>query len=133
MDPIDQAFPGAPDLQSRVRHAQNLSQDTRSLLDDIVAFITTKTIFPTDASGSTTKKRKLEDAPNGIQNKAGQEAWGTGLAATINDISFSVPVRKKLRLEIGSQAQQGVRAASMQTGDVEVEVRWRELGKSILL
>lgn len=131
MDWIARAFPGAPDLQSRVRNAQSQSPELRKLFNDIALFIDSQNREKNSASALESKKRKLDEAPNGTQHDHSRTPWDTGAVATISDISFSVPVRKKLRLEIGSQASQGIRATNTQTGDVELQIQWRELGMSL--
>jgi len=54
----------------------------------------------------------------------------------VKDISFSVPLRKKLTLEIvgGDKARGsagGIRAVNPSSGDVELGLAWSDIGKSI--
>ena len=46
-----------------------------------------------------------------------------GTFCTVTDVSFSIPQRKKLALQLGQSAKQGVRA-TIPSGDVEFGVNW---------
>ena len=127
MDAISRAFSRAPQLQTRIRQAQAQSPDLQQLFDDVATFIEQTS---TATSENALKKRKFAVVSNGTANSGDNESWGTGTIDAINDVSFSVPVRKKLRLEIGSQSLQGLRGTNPQNGDHDVEARWRSIGTS---
>ena len=49
------------------------------------------------------------------------------------DVSFAVPVRKKLRVEVvagGQGVEGGMRGMDMKTGETEVAVAWGDVGES---
>ena len=72
------------------------------------------------------KKRKLEHRPNG------SESWDKGAYRTFKDVSFSIPQRKKLSLELGLSPKQGVRATSG-NGDTEFGVSWADVRDVVCL
>ena len=127
MDAIARAFSTAPQLQTRIRQAQLQSPNLKHLFDDVATFIEQTSAA---ASENAPKKRKFEVVSNGTDNRRDNESWGAGAIDAINEVSFSVPVRKKLRLEIGSQSLQGIRGINPQNGDHDVEARWRNIGTS---
>lgn len=80
---------------------------------------------------SSSKKRKL-DASQGteVQGKTFlHEDWNTKTCSSITELSFSIPQRKKLTLEIGSLKSQGVRARNPSTGAVEFGVSYQDIRK----
>ena len=93
---------------------------TKSLFEDIAQHIaqiqgpqaSTQTLSLNQAEPAS-KKRKLEADTDWqkVQN--------------IADVSFSLPVRKKLKLAIGRSPDQGFRAAS--GNEIEVSVKWSEV------
>jgi len=84
-------------------------------------------------SGPTTKKRKFEDG--GTTKESSSEGWaGQSVRAdhTIPDISFSIPQRKKLRLEwVESSSSDlekgGIRGADA-AGNIEFGMSWKDIG-----
>ena len=93
-----------------------------------------------NADGHTTKKRKLEGAHadrNGIYDNGkltSQEkhvrmntAWST--AYTVQDVSFSVPQRKKLTLQIGLDTKNGIRAVNPKTEQTEFGILMEDIGQ----
>ena len=72
------------------------------------------------------KKRKL-DPPS-----AASSYWDNGTFHSFNDISFSIPQRKKLKLDIGNSPKQGIRGRNA-AGDVETSVEWREVREIMCL
>ena len=67
-----------------------------------------------------TKKRKLDSTTGG------NKEWDTGSFSTFNDISFSIPQRKKLKLEIGYSTEQGIRTVNG-AGEVEFSIQWADI------
>lgn len=77
------------------------------------------------------KKRKLH-ALQGAGDSSERimlEAWKQGFWGAIPDISFSIPQRKKLRIEIGFLAEQGLRMRNIATDEIEFAVRWKDIRK----
>lgn len=82
------------------------------------------------------KKRKLEDGDAAINggNALGWTDQSQRADHVAGDVSFSIPQRKKLRLEwVGSSAADlskgGIRATGT-GGDIEFGVGWRDIGTS---
>lgn len=86
-----------------------------------------------NGDGSSPKKRKLDASQGtgtGTQGKSFlHEDWNTKTCSSITEISFSIPQRKKLTLEIGSLKSQGVRARNPSTGAVEFGVSYQDIRK----
>lgn len=84
-----------------------------------------------NGEGSSPKKRKL-DASQGteVQGKSFlYEDWHTKTCSSITDMSFSIPQRKKLTLDIGTLKTQGIRARNPSTGAVEFGVSYQDIRK----
>ena len=81
------------------------------------------------------KKRKLNAsqsaATEGSNEKMMFEDWKPSSFGALPDISFSIPQRKKLRLEIGFLPNQGLRARNAASDEIEFTVRWRDIRKSL--
>lgn len=75
------------------------------------------------------KKRKLHalQGAGGSSERIMFEAWKQGFWGAIPDISFSIPQRKKLRMEVGFSAEQGLRARNVATDEIEFAVRWKDI------
>ena len=81
-----------------------------------------------------TKKRKLDDSVtkcntylNGEGNSSLEGDWES---APFKGISFSVPQRKKLSLQISTKRNEGIRALNPSTNQKEFGIPWGEIGKS---
>ena len=72
------------------------------------------------------KKRKLEHRP------AESTTWDNGTFCTFADISFSIPQRKKLRLELSQSPKQGLRASNP-SGDIEFAFSWGSVKNVVCL
>ena len=72
------------------------------------------------AAAPSSKKRKLETQIDSASN------WHNGSFFTFNDISFTIPQRKKLRLDLGTLPDQGIRATNS-AGEVENSTKWAEV------
>ena len=70
------------------------------------------------------KKRKLDNGHSGVRQINGQ--WKTASYSTAKEISFTIPQRKKLTLEIGD-ATAGLRARNPTTGDVDFATTWEDI------
>jgi hypothetical protein len=73
------------------------------------------------------KKRKL-DVPASNNGTGGGRAWAdktTRVACTMPDVSFSVPMRKKMRLE---WVPGGLRAVNGE-GEIDFGVAWPDIGQ----
>lgn len=92
-----------------------------SLFGDIARYISGLQYAIDEVPGKSqeehaSKKRKLEHRP------LESTSWEKGTYCTITDVSFSIPQRKKLALELG-QSKQGLRATNA-SGGVEFGVSW---------
>lgn len=57
-------------------------------------------------------------------------AWRTANASFVaKEISFSVPVRKKLTLEVIEGVEGGMRGVNTTSGDMEVGMAWKDVGE----
>lgn len=84
-----------------------------------------------NGDASSSKKRKL-DASEGTEDQGKSflhEDWNTKSCSSIPELSFSIPQRKKLTLEIGSLKSQGVRARNPSTGAVAFGVSYQDIRK----
>lgn len=88
-----------------------------------------------------TKKRKLNGADasehqigNFDQKNAGKggEMDAPWPSVPMPDVSFSVPQRKKLLLQISPQPSLGIRALNPTTKEKEFGVCWRDIGEGLL-
>lgn len=80
------------------------------------------------------KKRKLEDG-SAVNGSSGTQKWAdSSLTAdhVVGDVSFSIPQRKKLKLEWISGPQGGARALGAD-GAVEFGCGWGDIGMETLL
>lgn len=86
-----------------------------------------------NGDGQILKKRKLEVSLRaGVQGQEpSHQTWRRGSYSTVNDLSFSIPQRKKLSLEIGHLETQGLRARNPASGDIEFELSWKDIRKSL--
>lgn len=79
------------------------------------------------------KKRKLHasqgTAAGDSADRAMFEAWKQGSWGAIPDVSFSIPQRKKLRMEIGLLPEQGLRARNTASDEIEFAVGWKDIRK----
>ena len=79
-----------------------------------------------ESNGSAAKRRKLnEETQKGPSSLDG--AWSSTL---FESVSFSVPQRKKLSLEISAKKSEGVRAVNPATKRTEFGVPWNDAGTS---
>jgi hypothetical protein len=87
--------------------------------------------------GAVTKRRKLNGTEmNGLAKRpqtkeiqitgAMSSAWSS---EPIAGISFSVPQRKKLLLQISSQKTEGIRALHPATKELEFGIPWKDIGQ----
>ncbi|KAL9019311.1 MAG: hypothetical protein Q9185_003389 [Variospora sp. 1 TL-2023] len=96
----------------------------KKLLEDVHAFISASTSPKLPSNGQQqpplSKKRKLEDV-NDQSPRLDQ-------ADTIADVSFSIPQRKKLKLSLGRDPEQGsIKACNPSTNETEFGITWRNI------
>ncbi|OCK80001.1 Rtt106-domain-containing protein [Lepidopterella palustris CBS 459.81] len=137
---IDLAFSASVELRKRVHDAIDEYPSHSLLFRDISAYILNHSnIQSTVVNGEpAAKKRKLENT-EGAQNgaAAAKSISGTWADAAVQaswkcaDTSFSLPLRKKLMLEMvtgGNGVKEGgIRAINPSTGTVEFGVAWRNV------
>lgn len=70
------------------------------------------------------KKRKLDNGHNGMAEVT--SSWDTASYSTIKELSFTIPQRKKLHLDIGDAAA-GLRCRNPTTNEVECTIRWGDI------
>ncbi|KAK2808834.1 hypothetical protein FQN50_004310 [Emmonsiellopsis sp. PD_5] len=146
---IDKAFEDNAPLRKRVYSAIASTPEHALLFQDIAKYTTTLrastrggasggTQLPLGTEGPAAKKRKLANNNNNSGNEAAASAdlaLLAGLTADaelqfyVQDLSFSIPQRKKLRLEVtrgvngggggGSGAAEYLRARNQTSGEVE--------------
>ncbi|KAL8996417.1 MAG: hypothetical protein Q9169_004065 [Polycauliona sp. 2 TL-2023] len=121
-----EAFQNLPQgLSSRIESTIRQHPELASLFQDIATHISTSSAGPIQTNGHTplTKKRKLE-----------AETSTADTFDSIADISFSIPQRKKLRLEISRNSETGaIRAANANTGNAEFGIRFSDIEYCICL
>ena len=84
----------------------------------------------TDETGSLSKKRKLDkDNESTAQDRDFSHA---GSYSTVKELSFTIPQRKKLTLELG-EATAGLRARHPTTNAVEFGVKWSQVQHVVCL
>ena len=96
----------------------------------------------TDGYSQASKKRKLNGSGDANQstkqeykhgNSVTNGHWEDGSYSTVKEISFSVPQRKKLTLEIGNLPTQGLRASNPSTGEPEFQIQWSNVQHVVCL
>ncbi|KAL8966680.1 MAG: hypothetical protein Q9197_005852, partial [Variospora fuerteventurae] len=96
----------------------------KKLLEDVRAFISASTSPQLQSNGQQqpplSKKRKLEDVND--------QSPTPDQADTIADVSFSIPQRKKLKLSLGRNPEQGsIKACNPSTNETEFGITWRNI------
>lgn len=76
------------------------------------------------------KKRKLDSGVSGTE--AQHDIWNRGAYSTIKELSFTVPQRKKLNLDLGN-ATTGLRAKNTTTDEVEFAIKWQDVAQIVCL
>jgi len=113
------------------------------LFYDISTYICpAKSSAGTDEYTQASKKRKLNENGETKQETKQGSMHGNGVSnghwenesySEIKEISFSVPQRKKLTLEIGKLPNQGLRASNPSTGGTEFQVQWNDIEHVVCL
>lgn len=111
-------------ISSRIAVAKRQHPELADLFHDITTYISTLTgSTQTNGHGPPSKKRKLED-----------EASTADTYDSIADVSFSIPQRKKLKLEISRNRETGaIRGTSAATGETEFGIRYNDVDYCICL
>lgn len=137
---IDGAFAAQQKLKKRTYDAIAENPKLEPLFVDIARFI--QDVNPVGAAqtlpngdGQISKKRKLEVSLGAEVQEQGpsHQTWKSGSYSTIKDLSFSIPQRKKLTLDIGCLENQGLQARNSTTGDVEFALSWKAIQHIICL
>ncbi|KAF2466869.1 Rtt106-domain-containing protein [Lindgomyces ingoldianus] len=132
---IDLAFAGNHELRKRVHAAIDQNPTQITLFRDISSYMLNHT-SPASAEPAT-KKRKLDDS-NGVSDGA---IGGLGRLASTDmkawrsypSVSFSIPQRKKLTLElVTNKAEGGIRGLSAD-GKVEFGIAWKDVDQVFCL
>ena len=76
------------------------------------------------------KKRKFDSGVNGTDDQ--NDIWKRGAYSTIKELSFAIPQRKKLNLDIGN-ASTGLRVKNTTTDEVEFAVKWQDVAQVVCL
>lgn len=76
------------------------------------------------------KKRKFDSGVNGTDDQ--YHIWKSGAYSTIKELSFTIPQRKKLSLDIGN-ATTGLRVKNTTTDEVEFAVNWQDVAQILCL
>ena len=105
------------------------------MMIDIATYILT--LYQTTGTESTvppSKKRRLNGDSDANERKTTSNndeptssQWHN--AFRISDISFSIPQRKKLSLEISAERKEGIRAVNPKTETEEFSIPWIDIGK----
>ena len=141
---VQQAFQTDANLTNRILDAANRYQgDLPKLFGDIARYtLTVAQTAPSTSSPSlvtNSKKRKLDDGATTTSN--GDHA-GAGIAQPVvsfecNDVSFQIPARKKLKLQVVSDAQdarkQELRLLNPQTAEIEYVMSSMEIDQVFCL
>lgn len=111
-------------ISSRIAVAKRQHPELADLFHDITTYISTLTgSTQTNGHGPSSKKRKLEDEPSTAETYD-----------SIADVSFSIPQRKKLKLEISRNRETGaIRGTSAATGETEFGIRYNDVDYCICL
>lgn len=138
---IEQAFSDQPELKKRVYSAIGESPQHQPLFSSISSYILQLRQSPPDTNGTAAdepaaKKRKL-DGPDPQKAAAGTPgAWAnssSGADFTLPDVSFSIPQRKKLHLQLvgaasaGDSSGGGIRGCSGGGANVEFGIGFRDI------
>ncbi|KAJ5085551.1 hypothetical protein N7532_010322 [Penicillium argentinense] len=129
---IEEAFATVPALKKRVYAAIDESPQHASLFEDISRFTSSllarpptsalPPASPADTNGPAAKKRKLENGVGALQQTAQApvdvKSKDAQVQYYIQDVSFSIPQRKKFTLEITSSPS-AIRARNQSTKEVD--------------
>ncbi|KAL8826113.1 MAG: hypothetical protein Q9170_007533 [Blastenia crenularia] len=111
----------AQNLLTRIQVAIPKNPQLATLLQEITTYIEesrTALHLQPNGHGPESKKRRLEVS----------EDSASGEADSINDISFSIPQRKKLKLELGRNKDKGaIRACHPTSRETEFSLPWRDV------
>ncbi|EKG10826.1 protein of unknown function DUF1747 eukaryote [Macrophomina phaseolina MS6] len=138
---IEQAFSDQPELKKRVYSAIGESPQHQPLFSSISSYILQLRQTPSATNGTAAdepaaKKRKL-DGPDSQKTAAGAPgAWASSFSGadfTLPDVSFAIPQRKKLNLQLvgagsaGDSSGGGIRACSGGGANVEFGIGFRDI------
>ncbi|KAE9975008.1 hypothetical protein EG328_002541 [Venturia inaequalis] len=140
---IDEAFHDAP--AGLIAKLKSLGSQDPTLVSDLSKYITSlrktlhsnatpQQITAPSLANTQSKKRKLEDgsATNGSSNTQEWANLSRQADHVVGDVSFSIPQRKKLKLEWVSGTQGGARALGAD-GGVEFGCGWGDIDQILCL
>ncbi|PIA92610.1 Histone chaperone [Cercospora beticola] len=128
---VQAAFQGDPDLAARIVAVGTQYQgELPALFADIARYVRGGTATLSVQPGNT-KKRKLDDASQPTQSSTNGTTAGAGIANPTTtfeckNVSFQVPARKKLKLQLVAEQSDSrrreVRLLNAQTNDIEYTI-----------
>ncbi|KAF1983043.1 Rtt106-domain-containing protein [Aulographum hederae CBS 113979] len=143
LDLLDQAIPDRPDLLNGLRKI-SLSKDAESaaLVKNLANYIIDlreripTSFAPNGIQLTGPRKRRFEESANGADTPGWADA-ATKAVFSVPDVSFSIPQRKKLRLEWVAADKKdvdkgGIRAVDA-NGKVEFGVSWKDIDQIFCL
>ncbi|KAL8786080.1 MAG: hypothetical protein Q9195_008356 [Heterodermia aff. obscurata] len=127
---IDQAFGEQKELCKRSHEAIAKHPQLGDLLGDVSQYIIALRGLSPLQGNQPSKKRKLDSGVNGTGDQ--YDIWNRGAYSTIKELSFTIPQRKKLNLDIGN-ATTGLRVKNVTTDEVEFAVHWQDVAQIVCL
>ncbi|KAL8824884.1 MAG: hypothetical protein Q9191_004751 [Dirinaria sp. TL-2023a] len=106
---------------------QNIIKEQENIIKDL----TERSGSVVDSTGNPSKKRKLEHGDD-ESIEQDRDLWRSGSYSTVKELSFTIPQRKKLTLELGD-ATAGLRARHPVTNAVEFGVKWSQVQHVVCL
>ncbi|KAG8527910.1 uncharacterized protein KY384_006826 [Bacidia gigantensis] len=117
---INQAFASRKDLRQQIYKATSQNHNLTPLFESIAQYINSLTSTQPSSiiAEHPLKKRKIE-------NDTAAEWTGSDLI-TFDDLSFTLPQRKKLKLSLNLALNGGIRVLNP-TGDIETQTPWSSI------
>ncbi|KAL8949886.1 MAG: hypothetical protein Q9222_004043 [Ikaeria aurantiellina] len=123
---ISRSFPHT--LSSRIHSAIKENPDLQPLFDDITAYINNCCSNPYAGQQEPTSKKRKFEVPTQDSTQ------DNDVFDSITDISFSIPQRKKLRLELSRSTTTGsIRGTNHATNEPEFSIRYTAIDYCICL
>ncbi|KAI9733231.1 MAG: hypothetical protein M1834_003315 [Cirrosporium novae-zelandiae] len=121
---FDKAFAEKPDIKKGIYKAIQQTPQYEELFESIASYTNTLKYGPSANDEPPTKRRKVIDlhASNPVNGEIGIPEY------TVKQISFSVPVRKKLNLELRAPFKKaGIWVVNPTTGDTEASINYTDI------
>ncbi|KIV99251.1 uncharacterized protein PV09_09022 [Verruconis gallopava] len=132
---FEAAFAERPDLFQRLQFLaatdERLILDLSNYIVSLKQQLQASSTQPSDAQ-HLSKKRRLEDGGAANGSTADWANRSRTAVYTAGDVSFSIPQRKKLRLEWTDAPHGGIRAANV-AGEFEFGVSWQDIDQVFAL